>query len=517
MLVFSAAVALTPILLELPVTWDDGFYYLEIARRAVAGEGSTFDGLNSTNGYHPLWLIALVAVFGIASSSEGAHLLAGIVQAMLAVAGVGVLYRLARTRIGLLGSSLATLVWIDLTHRLWLSGLEFSLHALCFFSCLLVLLVRFNVGLPRSCVPWAALGSLTSLTVLARLDSWLWAAVLTAALVVRSLSSPHRPGPRLWSAFALPIALPLLGWAAFSQAQFGSWVPVSAAVKRSWAPLLLAQDPVFVAYGWLAAKLTQLSQPFVRMGSSGEMRPLALGLLAVAAWILAVVLSWRWRAVSRQLAAIRGSGPVVIYAGVQFGAFVFLLHGYSSFEPWHSVALPLLGSLLIGWSGHWLATLRGSRASIVAVRLAGAIVVALLIVVSLHTVRALAVWNRLESGRQSDQRLAAAWINDNLPPETRIGAWNAGVLGWYTRSPVVHLEGLVNSWEYHRQQPRDLCAYWREQGITHIADAYRQERFATVVPTLEQYAHCSQQLVLEWSAAMEEPGYEIVVFRLTDG
>ena len=121
----------------------------------------------------------------------------------------------------------------------------------------------------------------------------------------------------------------------------------------------------------------------------------------------------------------------------------------------------------------------------------------------------------MASGRVSGQRVAAVWINDNLPPEARIGAWNAGSLGWYTRAPVVHLEGLVNSWEYQRTQHRDLCAYWREQGITHLVDAYREQRFVTVVPTHEQYAHCSHRLRLEWSAAMKEPGFEIAVFRLT--
>lgn len=73
LVLFSAAVACTPLLLRLPVTWDDGFYYLEIARRLAAGEGSTFDGINPTNGYHPLWLLTLVALFGIASSAEGSH------------------------------------------------------------------------------------------------------------------------------------------------------------------------------------------------------------------------------------------------------------------------------------------------------------------------------------------------------------------------------------------------------------------------------------------------------------
>ena len=38
------------------LTFDDAFYYFGIARNIVAGHGSTFDGINATNGYHPLWM-----------------------------------------------------------------------------------------------------------------------------------------------------------------------------------------------------------------------------------------------------------------------------------------------------------------------------------------------------------------------------------------------------------------------------------------------------------------------------
>jgi hypothetical protein len=37
------------------LTFDDAWYYLTIGRNLVDGRGSTFDGTNLTNGYHPLW------------------------------------------------------------------------------------------------------------------------------------------------------------------------------------------------------------------------------------------------------------------------------------------------------------------------------------------------------------------------------------------------------------------------------------------------------------------------------
>ncbi len=46
---------------------DDAFYYFRIARNIVEGYGSTFDGVNITNGYHPLWMLVLLPIFKIFS------------------------------------------------------------------------------------------------------------------------------------------------------------------------------------------------------------------------------------------------------------------------------------------------------------------------------------------------------------------------------------------------------------------------------------------------------------------
>lgn len=45
------------------LTFDDAYYYVEIARRIADGGGSTFDGLNTTNGYHPLWMLVCTVPF----------------------------------------------------------------------------------------------------------------------------------------------------------------------------------------------------------------------------------------------------------------------------------------------------------------------------------------------------------------------------------------------------------------------------------------------------------------------
>ena len=45
------------------LTFDDAFYYFGIARNVAHGHGSTFDGIDLTNGYHPLWMLMASPVY----------------------------------------------------------------------------------------------------------------------------------------------------------------------------------------------------------------------------------------------------------------------------------------------------------------------------------------------------------------------------------------------------------------------------------------------------------------------
>src|SRR5512133_3832947 len=47
-------------------TRDDAYYYFKVAQNISEGHGSTFDGINKTNGYHPLWMLICVPIFALA-------------------------------------------------------------------------------------------------------------------------------------------------------------------------------------------------------------------------------------------------------------------------------------------------------------------------------------------------------------------------------------------------------------------------------------------------------------------
>ena len=45
---------------------DDAFYYFKVAQNITEGKGITFDGVNPTNGFHPLWMLICLPVFALA-------------------------------------------------------------------------------------------------------------------------------------------------------------------------------------------------------------------------------------------------------------------------------------------------------------------------------------------------------------------------------------------------------------------------------------------------------------------
>ncbi|HUM26687.1 MAG TPA: hypothetical protein PKN81_10675, partial [Anaerolineales bacterium] len=54
---------------NLPNSWftrDDAYYYFKVAQNITEGHGITFDGINLTNGYHPLWMLICIPIFSLA-------------------------------------------------------------------------------------------------------------------------------------------------------------------------------------------------------------------------------------------------------------------------------------------------------------------------------------------------------------------------------------------------------------------------------------------------------------------
>jgi len=121
-------------------TRDDAYYYFKVAQNISEGHGSTFDGINRTNGYHPLWMLICVPIFALARFDLILPLrVLLLVMSGLSVATAILLYRLLGRIFAPAIGAIAALFWVfsyDVLAIIYQQGLESGIAA--FFIVLLV-------------------------------------------------------------------------------------------------------------------------------------------------------------------------------------------------------------------------------------------------------------------------------------------------------------------------------------------------------------------------------------------
>jgi hypothetical protein len=164
---------------NLPNHWftrDDAYYYFKVAQNISEGHGSTFDGINPTNGYHPLWMLVCVPIFYLAQYD----LILPLRILILLLAGLRaatsiLLYHLLRDVIARPIAMLGALYWAFDMYIHWTAyqqGLETGLTAFCLvlFLYLLRRFERDRKTAPNKLKQIATLGIAASLVMFSRLD-----------------------------------------------------------------------------------------------------------------------------------------------------------------------------------------------------------------------------------------------------------------------------------------------------------------------------------------------------------
>ena len=480
---------------------DDAFYYLRIAQHLADGAGSTFDGVHPTNGYHPLWLLTLVPLAGL---TPGNLLLAGfVIQVLAAALTTALIARLASlvvgtpTATGTVGAIVAVAVWLRIQCSYWMSwsGMEYGLQALAVVGLLNVYLGQMRRERPPQRLDVLGLGVLAGITVLARLDNVMLVALIGLAVAGRHVAGRHVAGRRVdgrWSSlvlYATPIVLVMAVYVGVNLWLFEQPWPISGEVKRAWSQDLLAVDPNLERYGWLGAKAIYLVSPLWSLS-----RSFALSLLVGAFGGMALALP-RICAPNEEPPRAFDLWPLALFSLLQVLAYGVTFHGGFSFQPRYFVAQPLVTALLAAMAvdrfSVWVQEKPG-------LRLAKPWVIGSLLVVILAS-------GAINTARRQERQLrygaeplfvAAGWAARNLPVDATVGAWNAGILGFFSQRRVVNLDGLVNSRTFFLEGRQDLCVYLEREGINTLVDVFDAARpFAQYEKAL---GPCVSRLELIW-------------------
>ena len=164
---------------NLPNKWftrDDAYYYFKVAQNISEGHGSTFDGINLTNGYHPLWTLVCIPIFALARFDLilPLRILIFVLAGLRAATSI-LLYRLLGNVIAWPIAMLAALYWgfnYYIHATAYQQGLETGLAAFCLVL-FLFLLQRFERDQKPAPLSWKQIATLSlaaTLVMFSRLD-----------------------------------------------------------------------------------------------------------------------------------------------------------------------------------------------------------------------------------------------------------------------------------------------------------------------------------------------------------
>jgi len=247
----------TPGTLYLSYFTDDFFYYAKVASQIVCCKRSSFNGIQDTNGYHPLWLMVVSFEYWI--TGGGKAFFVAITGSIWFLVALTCLQMRAAQRV-LKPSATAVVqpaLLVSLTFMAVLARTGMEISIALFF------LVMFWHRMQRTSLEQQtglqaiASGVIASCAILGRIDACL---AIFAYLLIGFVApvSPRKHLVQRIALFSIGL-LPVLAYAISNRLLFGTLLPISGIAKNLKTTLfpsssilerLFAHDPISVMFVW---------------------------------------------------------------------------------------------------------------------------------------------------------------------------------------------------------------------------------------------------------------------------
>ena len=510
----AAALVLTAVVASLPMTNliavmpDDAFYYMVIGRNIAATGVSTFDGENLASGYHPAWMVLVTVVaYWFPGNNELVRVVLAIALLLHVTTG-WLLYLCLKRFMSGVAASLTAACWMFGYLPLLIASfaMETSLYCAVFLLGFLVYLRRIEPYLqPQNAknherIPATNLllfGAVMGLCLWARTEAIVLLACAVAWLGFAALRRQRFPGSLfeacrrgvLTGGIAMAVISP---WLLYCLHTFGTTRQASGVMKMLWmqdevAGLSLGQRLWLYTeqFGqWLAFSL-----PWAWGSSFGLSMTMALAwialFIATGVFVMRSPVDAR-RAIARVFPSVAYPLLHLIVSGVIYASC------FSDVQHWY-LALPYLECYLV------LSILGGTvyRALSADERTRHWPVKALAVAAvftAVGFVRYLQTWEQGHWIWQRDVYASIERIDRLVPEHVRIGAFNAGIPGYFSRRRIINLDGLVNDAVVPYWQAKRFDQYLTDANIGVIYDEElsmaRAKQFSQGCPKLETIARC---------------------------
>jgi len=438
---------------------NDTYYYYTLARNQAAGLFSTADGINQTNGFHPLWSWLITPLFWFWTDPEQA--LPALKVFELALLGLSGIAMVATSReSGMTPWLMLPIPIILLSNQGITAGMEAAPLVLA-LSVTMWLLVRM-ANRPSSRASCLGLAVVLGLLPWIRLEALAITFTITVAWVLYSrLMRLDRQWP-LWSLPAIAGAL-VAAYFLFNQLAFGTPVPVSGQLKAFWSQFRWKDSG---GYDFFVNLKQHIDNKLYWQTISSAIP-------------VAVVLVVSWATKHYRTAAYRVNHAIdffmlglAVFGLARFGFSVLRMYVMWSAYSWYFAPTVLLNAVIWPWAIFRVWSLIPEERRSLAPLLLGT-------ALWLTQVNWLAAETRLEKtttrkgGKDWEMAdyEAVQWMKRNLPKNAVVGSTDSGVLSYFAPFRVINLDGLVNSNEFRKRQEAGTLGEWiTESGITHFSN-----------------------------------------------
>lgn len=429
---------------------DDAYYYFVLARNAGQLGMISFDGINPTNGFHLLWWILLLPLFGLPVSVGDLHV-------HLALMLASVLDIIALWAIAQVAAKLTKRVALGLV-----AGLIYALNPMVVFQTANGL--ETSLGMATLSLFWLAylqwlitpkckklsvlVGILAGLMILARTDNifFFGCSLLCGLWYWRD----HRAWRTVSKAGMVAIAI-ILPWLLWSRIAVGSWLQESGIAVPMAIRVRFTLDHGDKLITALIESLRQLASPTLWLRGDPTGLPFIIGLILWVVLLIGLIRRWKRSPKDLEIAAIAplmgaGAALLVFHAGIRWYP-----------RPWYFV--PTAAAFSVGVAIVIEPLLLRHRLLLPAFGL-----------FLYYTIAAAAFWHVGFYPWQQEMRHAASWIKHNLPSSSTVGSFNAGIYAFYSEKRIVGLDGVVNHAAFEAVKNRDVLHYLQASDVDFLVD-----------------------------------------------
>jgi hypothetical protein len=423
---------------------DDAYYYMIVARHFAEGGVPTFDGIHATNGFHPLWMLALAALYRVIGVDAplftqvlAVKMLEASFLALALALCLVAFQRLQKSSPLAWGFVGVALVMAWPAYFFFEQGMESTLATLVLVLALLAFIERRG----------ALLATALALLFLARLDT----SVFVIPPLVLAWLARERSLARTLRVVA-PLGIVAIAYFAINFATTGHFTPVSGQLKSSFP---------FVTTHW--SFLEEGLKALRSQGPEAIYRPPNLFVMSVV-WA-ALVLAW---APQRRAPWAGVVGLALVMVALLVANLLLFQRWDKGVDEWY-LAIPYA---LLGFALFATAAGAAARRAPIPGRAAQA-ALALVYVGVLATGAAISLRAYpTESAERIDRKTHFIVMNLIRRGEV-LAATDTGGFSFWLERPFVNLDGLVNGRELQDAiRDRKLGEYLDRSNVHYLLAAF---------------------------------------------